>query len=58
MAVTFAVGAVTGTVLSFELRLLWPRFMGQWGAAFGVPFAFRCAWSREVASRSAATGAA
>jgi cytochrome bd ubiquinol oxidase subunit I len=40
MAVTFAVGAVTGTVLTFEFGLLWPRFMGQWGAAFGVPFAF------------------
>jgi cytochrome d ubiquinol oxidase subunit I len=40
MAVTFAVGAVTGTVLSFEFGLLWPKFMGQWGAAFGVPFAF------------------
>src|SRR4051794_2523322 len=40
MAVTFAVGAVTGTVLSFEFGLLWPQFMGQWGAAFGVPFAF------------------
>jgi cytochrome d ubiquinol oxidase subunit I len=39
MAVTFAVGAVTGTVLSFEFGLLWPRFMGQWGEAFGVPFA-------------------
>ena len=40
MAVTFAVGAVTGTVLSFEFGLLWPKFMGQWGEAFGVPFAF------------------
>ena len=40
MAVTFAVGAVTGTVLTFEFGLLWPRFMGQWGDAFGVPFAF------------------
>ena len=39
MAVTFAVGAVTGTVLSFEFGLLWPKFMGQWGDAFGVPFA-------------------
>jgi cytochrome d ubiquinol oxidase subunit I len=39
MAVTFAVGAVTGTVLSFEFGLLWPRFMGRWGEAFGVPFA-------------------
>src|SRR6516225_4242930 len=40
MAVTFAVGAVTGTVLTCEFGLLWPRFMGQWGEAFGVPFAF------------------
>nr|WP_198664041.1 cytochrome ubiquinol oxidase subunit I [Jiangella endophytica] len=40
MAVTFAVGAVTGTVLSFEFGLLWPRFMGQWGDAFGIPFMF------------------
>ncbi len=40
MALTFAVGAVTGTVLSFEFGLLWPRFMGRWGEAFGVPFAF------------------
>ncbi len=40
MAVTFAVGAVTGTVLTFEFGLLWPRFMGQWGDVFGIPFAF------------------
>jgi cytochrome d ubiquinol oxidase subunit I len=40
MAVTFAVGAVTGTVLTFELGLLWPEFMGRYGPAFGVPFAF------------------
>jgi cytochrome d ubiquinol oxidase subunit I len=39
MAVTFAVGAVTGTVLTFEFGLLWPNFMGRFGAAFGVPFA-------------------
>src|SRR3977135_62653 len=39
MAVTFAVGAVTGTVLTFEFGLLWPRFMGRFGDAFGVPFA-------------------
>jgi cytochrome d ubiquinol oxidase subunit I len=31
---------VTGTVLSFEFGLLWPKFMGQWGEAFGVPFGF------------------
>lgn len=40
MAVTFAVGAVTGTVLSFEFGLLWPEFMAQWGDVFGIPFAF------------------
>jgi cytochrome d ubiquinol oxidase subunit I len=39
MAVTFAVGAVSGTVLSFEFGLLWPRFMGRFGDAFGIPFA-------------------
>ena len=39
MALTFAVGAVTGTVLSFEFGLLWPRFMGRFGDAFGIPFA-------------------
>ena len=39
MALTFAVGAVTGTVLSFEFGLLWPHFMDRFGAAFGVAFA-------------------
>jgi cytochrome d ubiquinol oxidase subunit I len=39
MAVTFAVGAVTGTVLSFEFGLLWPHFMERFGAAFGIAFA-------------------
>src|SRR5947199_8048344 len=38
MAVIFAVGAVSGTVLSFELGLLWPGLMGRFGAAFGIPF--------------------
>jgi cytochrome bd ubiquinol oxidase subunit I len=38
-AVTFATGAVTGTVLSFEFGLLWPRFMERFGDAFGVAFA-------------------
>jgi cytochrome d ubiquinol oxidase subunit I len=37
-AVLFAVGAVSGTVLSFELGLLWPRFMGTFGAVIGLPF--------------------
>ncbi len=39
MAVTFAVGAVTGTVLTFEFGLLWPRFMERFGDAFGIAFA-------------------
>ena len=39
MAVTFAVGAVTGTVLSFEFGLLWPNFMERFGDAFGIAFA-------------------
>ena len=38
-AVLFAVGAVSGTVLSFELGLLWPRFMEFSGGIIGLPFA-------------------
>jgi cytochrome d ubiquinol oxidase subunit I len=38
-AVTFATGAVTGTVLSFEFGLLWPEFMARFGDAFGIAFA-------------------
>jgi len=37
-AVLFAVGAVSGTVLSFELGLLFPGFMGAAGAVIGMPF--------------------
>ncbi|HWN05443.1 MAG TPA: cytochrome ubiquinol oxidase subunit I, partial [Candidatus Dormibacteraeota bacterium] len=37
-AILFAVGAVSGTVLSFELGLLWPAFMEQAGAIIGMPF--------------------
>jgi cytochrome d ubiquinol oxidase subunit I len=37
-AILFAVGAVSGTVLSFELGLLWPRFMALAGAIIGMPF--------------------
>lgn len=37
-AILFAVGAVSGTVLSFELGLLWPRFMDWAGALIGMPF--------------------
>src|SRR3954471_5829339 len=39
MGVTFAVGAVTGTVLSFELGILWPGMLGRFGDVFGLPFA-------------------
>lgn len=39
MAITFAIGAVTGTVLSFEFGLLWPRMMGRFGDVFGQGFA-------------------
>lgn len=38
VAILFAVGAVSGTVLSFELGLLWPRFMQYAGAIIGIPF--------------------
>ncbi len=38
-AVTVAVGAVTGTVLSFEFGLLWPAFTGRFGGVFGILFA-------------------
>jgi len=37
-AVLFAVGAVTGTVLSFEMGLLWPGLMRRFGQAYGIPF--------------------
>jgi cytochrome d ubiquinol oxidase subunit I len=36
---TFAVGAVSGTVLSFEMGLLWPGLTGKYGDVFGLPFA-------------------
>ena len=38
VAIFFATGAVSGTVLSFELGLLWPRFMEHAGPIFGMPF--------------------
>ena len=37
-AILFAVGAVSGTVLSFELGLLWPQFMARFGDMIGLPF--------------------
>ncbi len=38
MGVLFAVGAVSGTILSFELGILWPGLMSRFGAIFGFPF--------------------
>src|SRR5260370_14229859 len=38
MAVEFAVGAVAGTILSFEFGILWPRMMGRFGDVFGIGF--------------------
>jgi cytochrome bd ubiquinol oxidase subunit I len=40
VAIFFATGAVSGTVLSFELGLLWPAFMAHAGPIFGLPFAW------------------
>jgi len=39
MGVLFAVGAVSGTILSFEMGLLWPGLMGAFGDVIGLPFA-------------------
>jgi cytochrome d ubiquinol oxidase subunit I len=40
MITLFAVGVVTGTILSFELGMLWPGFMSAFGEVFGLGFAF------------------
>src|ERR1700758_2157394 len=39
MATLFAVGVITGTVLSFEMGLLWPNFTSTFGGVFGLGFA-------------------
>jgi cytochrome d ubiquinol oxidase subunit I len=39
LAALFAAGVVTGTILSFELGLLWPNFTGTFGSVFGLGFA-------------------
>jgi cytochrome bd ubiquinol oxidase subunit I len=39
MVALFAVGVITGTVLSFEMGLLWPEFTGRYGSVFGLGFA-------------------
>jgi cytochrome bd ubiquinol oxidase subunit I len=38
MLALFAVGVVTGTILSFEMGLLWPNFMATFGGVFGLAF--------------------
>jgi cytochrome bd ubiquinol oxidase subunit I len=38
MLILFAIGVVTGTILSFEMGLLWPEFMATFGAVFGLAF--------------------
>ncbi|HEV8564793.1 MAG TPA: cytochrome ubiquinol oxidase subunit I [Actinomycetota bacterium] len=38
-AILFAVGAVSGTVLSIGLSIFWPEFMGRFGSVIGLPFA-------------------
>ncbi|MBD64843.1 MAG: cytochrome ubiquinol oxidase subunit I [Halobacteriovoraceae bacterium] len=40
VAIFFAVGAVSGTLLSFELGMLWPNFMEKAGPIFGMPFSY------------------
>jgi cytochrome d ubiquinol oxidase subunit I len=39
MAALFAIGVITGTILSFEMGLLWPNFTATFGSVFGVGFA-------------------
>jgi cytochrome bd ubiquinol oxidase subunit I len=39
MLALFAVGVITGTVLSFEMGFLWPNFTGTFGSVFGLGFA-------------------
>ena len=38
MVALFAVGVITGTILSFEMGLLWPNFTGTFGSVFGLGF--------------------
>ncbi len=39
MAALFAIGVITGTILSFEMGMLWPGFMSSFGGVFGLGFA-------------------
>jgi cytochrome d ubiquinol oxidase subunit I len=52
VAIFFAIGAVSGTVISFELGLLWPGFMKHAGPIIGMPFSWEGAaffiWLEET----------
>ena len=48
-AVLFAVGAVSGTILSFEMGLLWPGMMSRFGDVIGLPFALEGSTEGEIA---------
>jgi hypothetical protein len=58
MAALFAVGVITGTVLSFEMGLLWPNFTATFGGVFGLGFAIEASPSswRRSSSGSTSTG--
>ena len=45
--VLFAIGAVSGSVLSFEMGLLWPSLMGRFGDVLGLTFAFE-GWRSSI----------
>lgn len=51
MGVLFAVGAVSGTILSFEMGVLWPGLMGTYGEVIGLPFALEGIVIRILLSR-------
>jgi cytochrome d ubiquinol oxidase subunit I len=54
MAVLVAVGAVSGTVLPFDMGLLWPGLMGRYGSAIGIPFSFEGIFFRAAVQAGAA----
>src|SRR6204780_1559970 len=44
MVALFAIGVITGTILSFEMGLLWPNFTATFGGVFGLGFAIEGFW--------------
>jgi cytochrome d ubiquinol oxidase subunit I len=48
MLALFAVGVVTGTILSFEMGLLWPNFMATFGDVFGLGFTIEASFFVEA----------